>query len=428
MRVLFTTPVLLHPPAGGPALRIENSIKALNQVSELHVVSRLSKEEIGGEQAEIFYKKICHKFFYSPGKRSSVFGKLSKFRFNTRDRYINFVFNLPFRSWSKVYWLATERESIEEQDVRFLIRYHDANKIEAIWFGYGNISYDLMRRIKTERPEIKIVCDTDSVWSRFVLREVPYENDLMRKKEIEERGKRKELEEASWVNFCDVTTAVSDVDAQYYRNLAMNKEKIMLFSNVIDLKNYKARPQRPSNFKKPCMYIAGSYGPKSPMDKATRWVIDKVLPIVKKEIAEIHFYIVGAGSDHTLSEINDSSITITGKLDSVLPYLCNADVSLVPLKFESGTRFKILEAGACNIPVVSTTLGAEGIPLTDQKDVLIADVPEEFANSIIKLIKDKEYAGFVASNCRTLVEQRYSINRLVEEAKDILDYLKKLRQ
>jgi len=164
------------------------------------------------------------------------------------------------------------------------------------------------------------------------------------------------------------------------------------------------------------------------MDKATRWVIERVLPVVKKEIPEIHFYIVGAGSDHTLSDINDPSITITGKLDSVLPYLCNADVSLVPLKFESGTRFKILEAGACNIPVVSTTLGAEGIPLTDQKDVLIAEEPEEFANSVIRIIRDKEYAGYVASNCRTLVEQRYSINRLAEEAKDILDYLKKHRQ
>ena len=65
-KVLFVTPILEHPPSGGPFLRIENSIKALNKICELHIVSRVSKDKIGGEKAELFYRAIAQNFLYSP--------------------------------------------------------------------------------------------------------------------------------------------------------------------------------------------------------------------------------------------------------------------------------------------------------------------------------------------------------------------------
>jgi glycosyltransferase involved in cell wall biosynthesis len=116
---------------------------------------------------------------------------------------------------------------------------------------------------------------------------------------------------------------------------------------------------------------------------------------------------------------------ITGKLESVLPYLCHVNVSLVPLRFESGTRFKILEAGACKIPVVSTTLGAEGIPVTNEYDILIADEPQEFAEAILKLIRDKALAEKISTNLHKLIQQKYSISSLVDEGKEIIDQILK---
>jgi glycosyltransferase involved in cell wall biosynthesis len=109
---------------------------------------------------------------------------------------------------------------------------------------------------------------------------------------------------------------------------------------------------------------------------------------------------------------------------TVLPYLYNADVSTVPLFFESGTRFKILEAGACGIPVVSTTLGAEGIPATHGKDILIADSPTDFAESIIKLINDKVLSQEIAHNLQTLVQDKFSIASLQVEADQKIRALK----
>ena len=122
-------------------------------------------------------------------------------------------------------------------------------------------------------------------------------------------------------------------------------------------------------------------------------------------------------------DINDPNITITGKLPSVLPYLCHADVALVPLKFESGTRFKILEAGACKIPMVSTALGVEGLSVEHEKHILIADTPESFANAIINLLTNPELCEKLSESCYELIEERYSIDAAVKEAKKILNML-----
>ena len=180
----------------------------------------------------------------------------------------------------------------------------------------------------------------------------------------------------------------------------------------------------PANFKKPCIYLAGVFGRyHSPMDMAARWVLNEVFPLVQAAVPNVHFYIAGRESDRMLGHWQDTSITVTGKLPSVLPYLSNADVAIVPLKFESGTRFKILEAGACKIPLVSTTLGAEGIPVIDGEHILIADEPEDFANAIVRLLNEKDFANKLALNCHKLVHECYSIKSLTVEAKRILDYL-----
>ena len=400
MRVLFTTPILEHPAAGGPQLRIENSIKALSKICDLSIIARTPSHAIGGEASLLFYRRFCNDLTIAP----SASGLSS-------SRYVSAV-QRRFRKY--VYGSA---------DAEFLVRYADEQGIKVIWFGYGNISMPLIRSIKQRRPDLRLVCDTDSVWSRFVLRELPFETDPRRKADIERQGHEKEQEEKEWTNLCDVTTAVSTVDADYYRNLTNDPGRVMQFSNVIDLETYTT-PGPPAGFRKPCMYLAGTFGHvHSPMDRAARWVLDEVYPLVKQQVPPIHFYIVGRGAETTLGGLGDPQVTVTGKLPSVLPYLCHADVALVPLQFESGTRFKILEAGACGIPLISTTLGAEGLPVQNGRHLLLADDAPAFAKAVVRIIRDRELAGTLAANCRTLIEQNYSLTTLEREGSAILQRL-----
>lgn len=397
MRVLFTTPILERPAAGGPQLRIENSIKALSSVCELDLYYRAPRSHNLTLDDLAYYKSLCAEV------------TVTEFSGLSRNRYV--------RKLQKALALDLAREA------GIIIGQVDRFNIGTVWFGYGNISFPLIRHIARKRPDLRLVCDTDSVWSRFILRELPLANGL-RRQSIRLSGLAKQKEERAWVDLCDVTTAVSEVDADYYRSIARQPERVQVFSNVIDLATYRMAPPPPAAMRRPAIYLAGTFGHlHSPMDMAAQWVLDEVLPILRDSIPNLHFYIVGKNSDKQFGHLSDPHITVTGTLPSVLPYLCNVDVALVPLHFESGTRFKILEAGACGIPIVSTTLGAEGLPVIDGQHVLIADSAGAFASAIIRLLNDRALALRLAANCRELVEQHFSIDSLAQQAQAIFQRL-----
>lgn len=402
MRILFTSPVLEHPAAGGPQLRIENSIKALARVSEIDIISRSPPSITGGDSATTFFKQYCTEYHLAPSARSL-----------SANRYVR-----------KLQTLASDAlGTAVRRDLAFFIDHIERREIDLVWFGYGNISYPLISALKRRFPKLKMVCDTDSVWSRFILRELPYARGI-RRLQIARAGAKKEREEREWVRLCDLTTAVSAVDADYYRSIAPSPDKVAIFSNVIDVETYANPPGPPADFRRPSIFLAGTFGHyHSPMDTAARWMLEDVLPIVRQLIPDAHFYIVGNRSDMMFGHVRDPNVTVTGKLPSVLPYLCNVDVSVVPLKFESGTRFKILEAGACSIPIVSTTLGAEGIDVADGAHLLLADDAPGFAEAICRIIVDKTLAARLAGACNQLVVDRYSVDQLEREAKLILEQL-----
>jgi glycosyltransferase involved in cell wall biosynthesis len=397
LRVLFTTPVLEYPPAGGPQLRIANSIKALARVCELDVVYRCAGRNGLDDAGMAFYRSLSAEFH------------VQDFAGVARNRYVRRL----------QHYAGLDIAS----QARFLLEHVRRRGIDTLWFGYGNISFPLMRRIHAQRPDLKLVCDTDSVWSRYVLRELPFARGL-RRWTVTRSGRRKEREERAWVALCDVTTAVSEVDAAYYRSLAPEPQRVRLFSNVIDLAMYEAPAPAPAGLRRPAMILAGSYGgPHSPMCEAARWTLEQVLPRVRERVPEAQLFLVGSGSDRHFGALRLPGVTVTGKVHSALPYLRNVDVSLVPLKYESGTRFKILEAGACGVPVVSTTLGAEGLPVVNGEHLLIADDADGFADAIVRVMQDRALAARLAARCRELVARDYAIPALESQARAILGAL-----
>jgi glycosyltransferase involved in cell wall biosynthesis len=401
MKLLYTSPVMQHPAAGGPQLRVENSIKALSKVADLHLLSCDPEAgELRRDSAD-FFRNYGRSFALAPRlEREPPAGRLVRKLVRAGRRFL---------------------DSDAREDAGTVLELVDRHGIEALWCGYGNISFPLMRRVKALRPGLPVVCDTDSVWSRFILRELPFAHGPRRRR-IAWDGAAKQREERAWVDLCDVTTAVSEVDAEYYRGIVREPGRIHVFPNVIDVDTYRSPPPKPAGFKNPCIYLAGTFGHfHSPMDSAARWVLEKVLPNLLRTRPELHFYLVGNNSDKGFGHLSGRNFTATGRLESVLPYLCHADVALVPLQFESGTRFKILEAGACRTPLVSTTLGAEGLPVEHGKHLLLADEPESFAQAIASLLDDKEKARVLASNCHQLVCNRFGIPALVRDAERIFN-------
>ena len=124
-----------------------------------------------------------------------------------------------------------------------------------------------------------------------------------------------------------------------------------------------------------------------PNEDAIRYYTDQILPIVRRSIPDATLTVVGRNPYPSLLELSkrDGSILVTGRVDDVRPYIERAAAYVVPLRIGGGTRLKIFEAMAMEKAIVSTSVGAEGLPVTDGTDLRIADTPETFAAAVVDL-------------------------------------------
>jgi glycosyltransferase involved in cell wall biosynthesis len=136
----------------------------------------------------------------------------------------------------------------------------------------------------------------------------------------------------------------------------------------------------------------------------------EVLPIIRRKRPDCSVAIVGRIPPPKISELaaNDKRIQVTGTVPDIRPYLWGGSVSIVPLRIGGGTRLKIYEAMAAKIPVVSTTVGAEGLTVNPPDDIRIGDTPEEFAAQCLDLLDDVQARIRVATNAWEMVNANFS--------------------
>jgi polysaccharide biosynthesis protein PslH len=120
------------------------------------------------------------------------------------------------------------------------------------------------------------------------------------------------------------------------------------------------------------------------------------------------FLIVGANPGPRLKALEGSGVSFVGPVEDLRPYLSRAGVVVVPLRLGSGTRLKILESWAMARPVVSTSLGAEGLKSVAGRHLLIADDPAEFAAGVLRVLSEPELATRLGVAGRALVSESYS--------------------
>jgi polysaccharide biosynthesis protein PslH len=139
------------------------------------------------------------------------------------------------------------------------------------------------------------------------------------------------------------------------------------------------------------------------------WFLNEILPWIRQKRPNSVVDLVGARPPQSLIECGqkDSKINVTGYVPELLPYMEQAGVFVVPLRAGGGMRVKILEALARGLPLVTTTLGCEGIAVEDGRHVLIADTPEGFAAAVIRLLDDRSLADQLGHNGRELIENTY---------------------
>jgi glycosyltransferase involved in cell wall biosynthesis len=147
-----------------------------------------------------------------------------------------------------------------------------------------------------------------------------------------------------------------------------------------------------------------------PNVEGTLWFAQEVWPRVVAQVPEATFTVVGKDPPAAIRNVQFaiSNVEVTGYLADPTPYLRQTAIFIVPLRSGGGMRVKILDAWCWGVPIVSTTIGAEGIAVRDGDNILIADTAEAFAQAVIRLLQEPTLGEWLRENGRRWVEERYN--------------------
>jgi glycosyltransferase involved in cell wall biosynthesis len=204
------------------------------------------------------------------------------------------------------------------------------------------------------------------------------------------------------------------------RSVANEVERVILCSeadvrrsglpNAVSIPNTYARPERSLGRDEvgepPVVLLQGSLNYTPNMD-AVDFLVEDIAPKLWAKVPGIEIRLVGRPTDGVQTRHRPPAITVVGKVPDMEPELERADLVVVPLRIGSGTRLKILESFANRIPVVSTTVGADGLDVQDGVHLLIADNADDFATACQRLLQDLQLRKRMVDAAEQLYLKRY---------------------
>jgi glycosyltransferase involved in cell wall biosynthesis len=211
--------------------------------------------------------------------------------------------------------------------------------------------------------------------------------------------------------------AVSAADERVFRE-EFGVERVSAVPTGVDI-DYFARPRDPEP--KADLVFVGSMDWLPNVDGMT-WFADEVLPLIREKKPACSIAIVGRTPVPRILEMGrrDARIQVTGTVPDVRPYLWGSVASIVPLRIGGGTRLKIYEAMAARVPVVSTTVGAEGLETHPGRNILLADTARDFAARCLELLDSPGKRETVAAEAWNMVATRYSWESVTARFEEIL--------
>jgi glycosyltransferase involved in cell wall biosynthesis len=153
-----------------------------------------------------------------------------------------------------------------------------------------------------------------------------------------------------------------------------------------------------------------------------RFFTTQILPAILARRPDCRIAFAGRKPDPAIQQMADRfpNLTVTGTVPDIRPWLWGSTVSIVPLRIGGGTRLKIYEAMAARIPVVSTAIGAEGLPLENGQHILVEDDPNRFADACLRLLEDHDTRRRIAGAAWSLIASRFSWTAVTREFEETL--------
>jgi len=195
-------------------------------------------------------------------------------------------------------------------------------------------------------------------------------------------------------------------------------KRVWVVPNGINLP--RTQSQVPAEDRDPTFLFMGSMSYDPNVDGIC-YFANRIFPLIRRQLQNARLLIVGRDPVQAVRRLhNGESIFVTGGVQDMQPYLEQATATVVPLRFGGGTRIKILEAMAHKRPVVSTTIGAEGLDIEPNVDFLRCDDPQEFARACVMLWRDPQLRTDLAGRAYRLVSNEYTWDRISVTVQEIV--------
>ena len=212
-------------------------------------------------------------------------------------------------------------------------------------------------------------------------------------------------------------------DRNFLQKKLGESEKIFVLPNGFNEVFFDAakHPRKPTEV--PSFLFCGALD-YSPNVDAINWFADKIWPLIHEEMPDVIWRIIGKSPDARSAAWGKlDGVDLVGEVPDVRPYYQSSWAQVVPLRIGGGTRLKIVESLGMRCPVVSTTLGAQGLDLPPEKTILLADEPQNFADALIRVLRDADLRQRLEVNGLNVVQENYRWEQLGQK---LTTYMKRL--
>lgn len=382
--ILYITTRLPYPLIGGDRLHIYHYLSELKKKGHnITLVTLVSDDDDieGAKQHNEFYTKLITVKY----NKKLAYIYAAKAIFNDKPFIVEYYYN-------------SQMQRIIDKEI--------ATGNYDVIIGYIIRSLPYIRKYKNIKKVIHL-CDSMSMMYARRIRE---QKSFWNKFKIGIEYLKVRHYENLCCKYSDMQIMISDADFDYL-NQFTDTSKMKIIGLATDTEYYKpVECEKKNNI---CFVGSMQYIPNS---KAAMYFATQVFSLVKKEIPDAKFKIIGAKPRQELFDAtkNIEGVEVTGRVEDVRDYMKDCSVSVCPVRIAGGIQNKILEAMSMGIPVVTTPEGAEGIG-ADESILTVVNTNEEYAQKVIELMKNQQFNSIISKKSREFIIDNYSWNKVGEE-------------
>jgi glycosyltransferase involved in cell wall biosynthesis len=393
MKILWICPFFLHPTDRGAQIRTLGTLKQLHKRHEIHFAALNNPHNLEGPQRSSEYSSRHVSVEHSAPSRKSIeiIPQLA----------VSIVNPVPL-AVSRYYSVQLKRE------------------IDALIAAehYDSIVCDFLASAPNVTDMRHCVLFQHNVETTIWQRHVEQTESILKKYFFQLQAAKMEVYERKICRRAQHVIAVSEIDASRMKQM-FQIDTVTSVPTGVDVEYFAPKGVTPQLSD---IVFCGSMDWLPNVDAVVHFV-SEILPLIRQRLPGATFTIAGRSPDaRVLKAVHGlEGVHVTGKVDDMRPYLWGSKISIVPIRIGGGTRLKIYECMAAGVPVVSTTVGAEGLRYKDGKDIVLADDPGAFATACVRLLSDDSARCAVAHHALECAQKEFSWEAVSHEFEAILE-------